>query len=101
MAIKIIWTNTAVIQRRKILTYWTKRNKSTTYSKKLISEIAQRVQFLVNNPDIYIKTEFPDIRTSTLGHYNIFYKITTDELIVIAFWDNRRNPKTLSKILKK
>lgn len=101
MAIKIIWTNTAVIQRRKILTYWTKRNKSTTYSKKLISEIAQRVQFLVNNPEIYIKTEFPDIRTSTLGHYNIFYKITTDELIVIAFWDNRRNPKTLSKILKR
>ena len=46
MAVKIIWTNTAVIQRRKILGYWTKRNKSVTYSKKLILEIAERVQFL-------------------------------------------------------
>jgi plasmid stabilization system protein ParE len=101
MAIEIIWTKTAVLQRRKILAYWNKRNKSMAYSKKLISEIAQRIQFLVKNPEIYIKTEFPDIRTSTLGHYNIFYKITNNELIVIAFWDNRRNPKTLSKILKR
>ncbi|KQW98655.1 type II toxin-antitoxin system RelE/ParE family toxin [Flavobacterium sp. Root420] len=101
MAIKIIWTNTAVLQRRKILSYWKKRNKSPTYSKKLIVEIMERVRFLSLNPEIYIKTDFPNIRTSTLGHYNIFYKITTNELIVVAFWDNRRNPKVLYKILNK
>lgn len=56
--------------------------------------------FLLNNPENYIKTEFPDIRASTLGHYNIFYKINPTELIVVAFWDNRRDPKKLSKILK-
>lgn len=101
MAVKIIWTNTATLQRREILVYWNKRNKSTIYSKKLVTEITLRVNFLVNNPNIYIKTDFPNIRASTLGHYNIFYKITPDQLIVIAFWDNRRNPKTLSKILKR
>jgi plasmid stabilization system protein ParE len=101
MAFKIIWTNTAVLQRRKILNYWKKRNKSATYSKKLMVEIMERVQFLSLNPEIYIKTAFPDIRTSTLGYYNIFYKITTDELIVMAFWDNRRNPRLLYKILNK
>lgn len=100
MAIRIIWTNAAVNQRRKILNYWNKRNKSKTYSRKLVLEITERVKFLVNNPEIYVKTNYQDIRTSTLGHYNIFYKITTNELIVIAFWDNRRNPKILSKILK-
>ena len=100
MAVKIIWTKTAVLQRRKILSYWTKRNKSTAYSKKLISEIAERITFLVKNPDTYVRTTFPDIRTSTLGHYNIFYKITEEELIVLAFWDNRQNPKKISKILK-
>ncbi|MFD2941280.1 type II toxin-antitoxin system RelE/ParE family toxin [Flavobacterium notoginsengisoli] len=101
MAVRIIWTNTAVNQRRKILNYWNKRNKSKTYSRKLVSEIAQRIKFLVDNPEIYVKTCFPDIRTSTLGHYTIFYKSNSKELIVIAFWDNRRNPKVLSKILKK
>lgn len=101
MAVKIIWTKTAALQRRKILSYWKERNKSAVYPTKLLNEISERVQFLINNPEIYVKTEFPDIRTSTLGHYNIFYRITSTELIVIAFWDNRRNPKTLSKILKK
>ncbi len=100
MAVRIIWTNTAVNQRRKILSYWNKRNKSKTYSRKLVSEISERIQFLINNPEIYVKTSYQDIRTSTLGHYNIFYKTTPKELIVIAFWDNRRNPKILSKILK-
>lgn len=101
MAIKIIWTNTAALQRRKILSYWNKRNKSKTYSKKLVYEIAERVQFLLNNPEVYIKTNFENIRKSTLGHYNIFYKTTREDLTVIAFWDNRRNPKILDKILKK
>ena len=101
MAVKIIWTNTAVLQRRKILAYWNKRNQSATYSQKLVFEISQRVQFLATTPEIYIKTNFPDIRTSTLGHYNIFYKVTPNELIIMAFWDNRQNPKTLNKILKK
>lgn len=100
MAVRIIWTNTAVNQRRKILNYWNKRNKSKTYSRKLVSEITQRTKFLADNPEIYVKTSFPDIRTTTLGHYSIFYKITPKELIIIAFWDNRRNPKILSKILK-
>lgn len=101
MAIRIVWTNTAVNQRRKILNYWNKTNKSKTYSRKLVLETTERINFLVNNPEIYIKTNFQDIRTSTLGHYNIFYKLTSKELIIIAFWDNRRNPKILSKILKR
>lgn len=100
MALKIIWTNTAVLQRRKILIYWTKRNKSNVYSKKLITEIVDRVRFLANNPESFILTNFSDIRTSTLGHYNIFYKITSNELIIMAFWDNRQNPKKITKLLK-
>lgn len=101
MVVRIIWTSTAVNQRRKILNYWNKRNKSKIYSRKLVSEITQRIKFLINNPEVYVKTSFQDIRTATLGHYNIFYKITAKELIVVAFWDNRQNPKTLSKMLKK
>jgi plasmid stabilization system protein ParE len=102
MAVKtVIWTDTAVRQRRKILYYWTKRNKSSSYSEKLIHEISERIHSILNNPDAFITTNFPDIKTSTLGHYNIFYKTTQKELIVVAFWDNRQNPKTLLKILKK
>jgi plasmid stabilization system protein ParE len=93
----VIWTDTAVRERRKILNYWTKRNKSSTYSEKLIFKIQERVQFLIKNPKSFIRTNYKNIRTSTLGHY----KTTEKELIVIAFWDNRQNPKKLFKILKK
>lgn len=96
----VIWTDTAVRERRKILKYWTKRNKSSNYSEKLIFEILERVQFLLKNPETFISTDYKDIRTSTLGHFNIYYKTTEKELIVIAFWDNRQNPKKLFKILK-
>ena len=97
----VIWTDSAVRERRKILNYWTKRNKSSTYSEKLIFEILKRVQFLIKNPESFISTNYKDIRTSTLGHYNIYYKTTEKELIIVAFWDNRQNPKKLFKILKK
>lgn len=97
----VIWTDTAVRERRKILSYWAKRNKSATYSEKLIFQILERVQFLLNNPENFINTDYKDIRTSTLGHYNIYYKTTEKELIIVAFWDNRQNPKKLFKILKK
>lgn len=102
MALKTVnWTDTAVRERRKILRYWTKRNKSSRYSEKLIFEILERVQFLLKNPESFISTNYKDIRTSTLGHYNIYYKTTEKELIVISFWDNRQNPKKLFKTLKK
>jgi plasmid stabilization system protein ParE len=97
----VIWTDTAVRERRKILNYWTKRNKSSAYSEKLIYEILARVEFLLKNPESFVSTNYKDIRTSTLGNYNIYYKTTEKELIVVAFWDNRQNPKKLFKILKK
>jgi plasmid stabilization system protein ParE len=102
MAIKtVVWTDTAACQRRKILKYWTKRNKSSAYSIKLIHEISEKIQFILKNPEASTATNLIDIRTSTLGNYNIFYKTTKKDLIVVAFWDNRQNPKKLLQIIKK
>lgn len=102
MAIKtVVWTDTTARQRRKILEYWIKRNKSSAYSIKLIHEISEKIQFILKNPEDSIATNLIDIRTSTLGHYNIFYKTTKKNLIFVAFWDNRQNPKKLLQIIKK
>lgn len=37
----VIWTRTADIQFVGVLEYWVNRNKSTTYSKKLIELVAK------------------------------------------------------------
>lgn len=44
--IKILWASTAVIQRNYIFEYWNKRNKSTSYSKKLNNKIKERLYIL-------------------------------------------------------
>ncbi len=94
------WTRTADIQYVGILEYWLKRNKSTTYSKKLIKIVAKRTKQLAGTPFIYKKADFKDTRVASIGNFSIFYKVTNDEILITAFWDNRQDPKKLLKILK-
>ncbi len=96
----VVWTKTADIQFVGILEYWVKRNKSTTYSKKLIKLVSERTNQIAESPLIYKNAEFKDTRVASLGNFSIFYKITDTEINVTAFWDNRQDPKKLLKILK-
>ncbi len=35
-----------------------------------------------------------------MGHFSILYKLTDEQLIITAFWDNRQNPQKLMEIIK-
>tara|TARA_B100001109_G_C18860561_1_gene473763 strand:- start:3616 stop:3930 length:315 start_codon:yes stop_codon:yes gene_type:complete len=96
----IRWTRTADIQYVGILEYWAKRNKSTTYSKKLIKIVAERTNQIADTPYNYKKVDYKDTRVASLGNFSIFYKVTDDEILITAFWDNRQDPKKLLQILK-
>ena len=96
----VIWTRTADIQFVGILEYWVKRNKSNTYSKKLVGLVAKRTKQISKTPLIYKSTNFKDIRVASLGNFSIFYKVTDERIIITSFWDNRQDPKKLLKILK-
>ena len=97
----VVWTETAVRQRREILSYWVKQNGTTTYAEKLIKLIAKQIRVIQGNPKLFKKTDFPDTHVSALGHFSIFYKFTKETLFITAFWDNRQNPKKLLEILRK
>jgi len=96
---KIVWTETAAKQRREILKYWTERNKSTTYAEKLIEITAKHLKVISKNPAAFKETEFDEVRESAMGHFSIYFKITSDQIIVMAFWDNRQDPKKLLKAI--
>lgn len=96
----IVWTNTAVKQRREVLKYWTIKNGSSIYAEKLIKLIRERVNVISKNPMAFKLTTFQDVRVSALGHFSIYYKFTEQELIVVAFWDNRQDPKKLLEKIK-
>lgn len=96
----VIWTRTADLQFVGILEYWVKRNKSNTYSKKLIKLVSQRTNQIANKPFIYKSTDFKDTRVASLGNFSIYYKVTNEQIIISAFWDNRQDPRKLLKLLQ-
>ncbi|MEM0519034.1 MULTISPECIES: type II toxin-antitoxin system RelE/ParE family toxin [Aequorivita] len=96
----VIWTRTADLQFVGILEYWVNRNKSNTYSKKLLKLVSERTKQIAEQPLIFKVTDFTDTRVASLGNFSIFYKFNDKEIIITAIWDNRQNPKKLLKILE-
>lgn len=99
--IKIIWANIAIRQRNKIFEYWNERNGSTSYSKKLNGKIKENLQTAALNPEIGKISDVKNYRMISLGHYSLVYKFIANSIYVLAFWDNRQNPKKLLDLLKK
>ncbi len=96
----VIWTRTADIQFVGILGFWVKKNKSNIYSKKLVKLVSKRTKQIAENPLLYKKTDFKNIRVASLGNFSINFKITDKEIIITSFWDNRQDPKKLLRILE-
>jgi hypothetical protein len=97
----VVWTKSADLQFVGILEYWLKRNKSNSYSKKLIELVGKRTSQISTQPLIFKTADYKNTRVATLGNFSIYYKVSKTEIIVTAFWDNRQDPKKLLKILQK
>ena len=97
----VVWTETAIKQRRKILKYWTIRNKSTAYSEKLIILIYERVHLISNYPEAGKATNHLDTREAAMGNFSIYYKNESTRIVITSLWDNRQNPENLYKSIKK
>ncbi len=96
----VVWTKTADLQFVGVLEYWSKRNKSNVYPKKLIKLVSESTKRIAENPWIYKAADFKNLRVASLGNFSIYYKIFDDEIVITAFWDNRQDPKSLLKILE-
>jgi plasmid stabilization system protein ParE len=100
MAKRIVWTHTAKTERREILSYWIKHNRSNTYSKKLSKLFKNKIALLQIEQYLGKPTDFSTVRVSLVNHFSIFYKITAEEIIIVGIWDNRRNPADLRENLE-
>lgn len=97
----IVWTETAVKQRRGILKFWTIRNGSVKYAEKLIELIKERLDLILAYPEGCKAAEYPETREAAMGNFSIYYKIYIDRVIITAFWDNRQDPKKLLDLLSR
>ncbi len=98
--LSISWTQTAKRQRNHIFVYWNKRNKSTSYSRKLNLSIRERTELLKTHPEMGKETDFRETRAISMGHYSILYKINKPQIIITGLWDNRQDPEKLLKFLR-
>src|SRR5690606_16786088 len=90
---KIKWSSRAVKEVEKILSFWFYKNRSGTYSNKLNNSINSVISLIAEQPTIgrAIDKKYK-IFYSTHRLYRICYTYTSEELIILCIWDNRRNP---------
>ena len=73
------------------LTVYIQRNGSATYSLKLDERIQRALNALCRQPEMGEKTTRKGIRRFVVENYALFYRFDTEELIVEAIIDGRRN----------
>lgn len=95
MARTVIWTPLAQRKRKEILEFWTERNKSTAYSKKLNSLFKEAAKLLSDHPNIGRRTDFPGVRVKIVRDYLLFYEYTDTKIYVLTVWDSRQDPDEL------
>lgn len=95
MARKVEWTKAAIQDRFEIYRFWTEKNQTDTYSKKLEFLFKEAGQLIANFPEIGTETDFPGIRVKIVKNYKLFYKDHSDLITILRVWDSRQNPERL------
>ncbi|HRO42470.1 MAG TPA: type II toxin-antitoxin system RelE/ParE family toxin [Flavipsychrobacter sp.] len=93
---RVIWSLTAQADRKAILNYWKKRNKSSVYPKKLRQTINHIIQQLLSQPHIGAELT-KHIRKKTVNDYLIIYEFNDEVLLILSIFDTRQNPDKLDK----
>jgi toxin YoeB len=92
---EIRWTIRAIQDKLAIYEYWTNRNKSILYVKKLENLFNEAVKVAAIYPTAGIKTAMTDVRIQIIKDYKIVYRIKEDLIEILTIWDTRQNPKNL------
>lgn len=92
----VIWTKNSEIQLQEILNYFTIRNKSVLYSRKLYKKFKRELTIVSKDPELGLKTKLDKIRGLIVDDYILFYEIFEDRILILKVWDCRQNPAKLN-----
>ena len=95
MAKQVIWSARAHTDRKKILEYWIKRNKSVAYSRKLDRLFREAVQLIAIYPEIGKKTDVEHVRIKIVRDYFVIYEETESEIHILTIWNSHQDPENL------
>ena len=92
MARRLIWSVEARNSRKNIFEYWNNRNKSKVFSNKLNLLFNTNIQIVLKLPEFGHPTKNESDKFIIVSHFEIIYKITEKEIVVLDIWDTRQNP---------
>lgn len=89
---EIIWSKVSEEDLKEILDYYIARNKSISYSVKLLSLFSDTVKRLSEVPEIGLRCENSEVRIFILKAYMIIYEYDDNSIQILNVWDSRQNP---------
>jgi len=92
---KIIWSHRANVKLFTILEFYTERNKSKSYAKKLYQKFEKELKILLKQPDLGLRTEIETVRGLIVDEFILFYEFREDSIIIHTLWDCKQNPDDL------
>lgn len=95
MAKKVGWSLRAQNDRKKIFSYWNKRNKSNNYSIRLNRLFIEATKAISDYPKIGKITERENIRIKIVRDYLIVYKELENKIEVLTIFNSHQNPGKL------
>ena len=102
MEVKVLWSDTSLIQLHEIFDYLNFR-ASVSVARKIIRGIVEKSILLEANPLIGIKE--PLLAGKTLeyrffieNNYKIIYRFNDNIIKIVSIFDCRKNPQELEKI---
>ena len=93
--LKIRWTETAVAEFGKMLTFYNVRNGNTKYSRSIVKMVRESLKLVSKFPLMYRTVnakEIQDVRVFHYDYFMIYYRITESEILVEAVFDTRQDP---------
>ncbi|WP_269223328.1 type II toxin-antitoxin system RelE/ParE family toxin [Flavobacterium sp. IMCC34518] len=93
MVRRLIWSIEARNSRKNIFDYWNNRNKSKVYSVKLNLLFNSNLKIITQLPELGKPTFQENTKFIIVSHFEIIYKITPNEIVVLEIWDTRQNPQ--------
>lgn len=99
MAKQVVWSLRAQAERKQILDYWRKRNKSNVYSKKLSLLFKESIKIIKDFPQVGKLTNDPNTRIKIVKDFLIIYEETETQIFILTIWDSRQDPERLKKSL--
>jgi hypothetical protein len=96
----VIWGYFAERQFKKALEYHYEISGNLTYSNKIIDKPNQTINLIIEYNNIGISIFKTNFRSILVFDYAIVYEVLANQILIVLFWNTKRNPKNLEILLK-